>query len=55
MPTLTNNAPIAPQQELSAYDFQIVEALVQYFHAAAGFLVRDTWLRAIKYVNYSSW
>ena len=31
-----------------------MEALVRYFHAAVGFPVRDTWLRAIKCGNYSS-
>ena len=28
----------------SAYDMPSVEALVRYFHASAGFPVRDTWL-----------
>ena len=32
-----------------------VEALIRYFHAAAGFPVRDTWLRAIKTGNFTSW
>ena len=32
----------------SAYDLPSVEALVRYFHAASGFPVRDTWLKAIK-------
>eukprot|EP00957_Ditylum_brightwellii_P029408 2223112-Ditylum_brightwellii.AAC.1 len=32
----------------SAYDLPSVDALVRYFHAAAGFPVRDTWLKAIK-------
>ena len=32
-----------------------MEALVKYFHAAAGFPVKDTWLRAIKNNNYGSW
>eukprot|EP00957_Ditylum_brightwellii_P065912 4998635-Ditylum_brightwellii.AAC.1 len=32
----------------SAYDLPSVEALIRYFHAAAGFPVRDTWLKAIK-------
>ena len=39
----------------SAYDMPSVQALVRYFHAAAGFPVRDTWLNAIKNGNYSSW
>ena len=32
-----------------------MEALVIYFHAAAGYPVRDTWLKAIKAGNYDSW
>ena len=37
------------------YDLPSVEALVRYFHAAAGFPVRYTWLDAIKAGNYASW
>ena len=44
----------APLQEFSAYDLPRVEALVRYFHAWAIFPLRDTWLRAIKFGNYSS-
>ncbi|KAL7545702.1 LOW QUALITY PROTEIN: hypothetical protein ACHAWF_009053, partial [Thalassiosira exigua] len=39
----------------SAYDLPSVEALVPFFHAAAGFPVRITWLREIKNGNYDSW
>ena len=28
---------------------------MKYFHAAAGFPLRDTWLKAIKNRNYASW
>ena len=45
----------APLDAFSAYDLPSVEALVKYFHAAAGFPVRDTWLKAIKAGNFSSW
>jgi hypothetical protein len=38
----------------SAYDLPSVEALVRYFHAAAGYPVKDTWLKAIKAGNYQS-
>ena len=37
------------------YDLPSVEVLVKYFHAAAGFPVKDTWLKAIKNKNYVSW
>ena len=39
----------------SAYDLPSVEALVRYFHAAAGLTVRSTWLDAIKAGNNESW
>jgi len=39
----------------SAYDLPSVGALVRYFHAATGFPVRDTWLKAIKAGNFKSW
>ena len=39
----------------SAYDLPSVQALVLYFHATAGFPVKDTWLQAIKAGNYSTW
>ena len=45
----------ATLEAFSAYDFPSVEALVTYFHAVAGYPVRDTWLKAIKASNYDSW
>ena len=42
-------------QAFSAYDLPIVEALVRYFHAATGLLVKSKWLHDIKAGNFSSW
>ena len=39
----------------SAYDLPSVTSLVQYFHAAAGYPVRSTWLNSIRVGNYTSW
>ena len=39
----------------SAYDLPSVEAMVRYFHAVAGYPVKDTWLKAIKAGNYATW
>ena len=39
----------------SANDLPSVAALIRYFHAAAGYPVRSTWLTAIIAGNYSSW
>ena len=38
----------------SAYDLPLVEALVIHFHVAAGYPVRNTWLRAIETGNFAS-
>ena len=41
--------PIQKKPEANnVYDLPSVEALVRYMHAAAGFLVSSTWLRAMK-------
>ena len=42
-------------QSFSAYDLPSVEALVRYFHAAAGFPVRDTYIKAIQAGKSKSW
>ena len=39
----------------SAYDLPRVESLVQYMHAAAGFPVKSTWIKAIKKGNFATW
>ena len=39
----------------SAYDLPSVQALVRYLHAAAGFPVKSTWLKAIKAGNFATW
>ena len=61
---LADNAdiPKVPQDALrvslvaySVYDLPSVEALVRYFHVAAGFPVRYIWLDAIKAENYALW
>ena len=45
----------ATLEAFSAYDLPSVEDLVIYFHAAAGYPVRDKCLKAIKAGNYDSW
>ena len=42
-------------QAYSAYDLPSVAALIRYFHAAAGYPVRSTWLKSIGSGNYSTW
>ena len=49
---MSNSADHRNIKANSAYDLPSLEALVRYFHAAAGFPVSTTWLNAIKVVNY---
>ena len=39
----------------NAYDLPSLEALVRYIHAAAGFPVKSTWIKAIKKGNFATW
>ena len=52
---MQNSADHTNLRAYSAYDLPSVEALVRYFHAAAGFLVRNTCINAIKVGNYRTW
>ena len=52
MPHTANRTTL---EAYSAYDLPSVESLIRYFHAAAGYPVRSTWLKAISAGNYSSW
>ena len=50
-----NTAHRTTLEAYSAYDFPSVEARIRYFHTAAGYPVRSTWLTAISDGNYSCW
>ena len=55
IPDITPNAQQSTLKAFSTYDLSSVEALIRYFHAAAGFPVRYTWLKAIKAGNFDLW
>ena len=55
LPHMPHDANRTTLKAYSAYDLPIVEALIRYFHAAAGYPVRSTWLKAIGVGNYSTW
>ena len=55
MTPLPDNHKTTTLQDFSAYDLPSVEALIWYFHAATGFPVRDTWLKAITAGNLVLW
>ena len=50
----TTTSPTTPAAH-SAYKLPSVEALVRYMHAASGFPVKSTWLKAIKKGNFVTW
>ena len=52
---MEENADQSTLKVYSTYDLPSVESLVRYFHAAAGFPVRATWINAIKMGNYRTW
>ena len=52
---MPGNADQTNLKAYSAYDLPRLEALVRYFHAAARFSVRATWLKAINMGNYRTW
>ena len=47
LPSMHNTTKMATLEAYSAYDLPSAEALIRYFHAAAGYPVRSTWLTAI--------
>ena len=55
LPNMSHDANMATLSSYGAYDLPSVVALVRYFHFAAGYPVRSTWLKDISAGNYSSW
>ena len=47
LPNIPKDTKQATLAAYSAYDLHSIAALIKYFHAAAGFPVRYTWLKAI--------
>jgi hypothetical protein len=39
----------------NVYEFSSLEPTIRYLHAAAGFPVEETWLKAVQQGNYHSW
>jgi hypothetical protein len=39
----------------NVYELPNIEPTIRYLHAAAGFPVEETWLKAILQGNYNSW
>ena len=54
-PHHSHGGDVVSLQAYSAYDLPSVEALVRFFHAAAGYPVKATWLKAIKAGYYNTW
>ena len=44
-----------PDKILNVYDLKTKPELIRYYHAAAGFPTKPTWIKAIKNGHYKSW
>ena len=55
IPPLPNDHKTTTLQSVSSYDLPSVEVLIRYLHAAAGFPVRETWLKSTKAGNFALW
>jgi hypothetical protein len=51
---LANRPPLA-DAVYNVYELKTQPELIRYYHAAAGFPTKPTWLKAIKNNHYSSW
>ena len=47
--------PTPPEELYNAYEMRTKPELIRFFHAAAGFPTKPTWLAAIKNGHYDSW
>ena len=54
LPRMPHTANMATLEAYSAYNLPSIAALIHYFHAAAGYPVRSTWLTDISAGNYYS-
>ena len=55
LPKMPNTSHRTTLEAYSAHELPSVESIIRYFHAAAGYPVRSTWLTAISAGNYLSW
>ena len=55
LPSMPYDANKTTLKAYSAYNLSSVRSLIRYFHAAAGYPVRFTWLKAVGSGNYSTW
>ena len=52
---LVNNEPLPTDEILNAYGMKTRPELLRFYHAAAGFPTKPTWLAAIENSHYASW
>ena len=53
--TITSEEYQDKEQANNVYDLPSIKQVVKYLHAAAGFPVAETWIKAIKAGNYNTW
>ena len=52
----TNLATVSPKEEIhNVYELPSIERTIRYFHAAAGFPIKYTWIKSIRNGNYLTW
>ena len=52
---LRTHPPAQPEELYSAYELRTKPELIRFYHAAAGFPTKPTWLAAIRNGHYSTW
>ena len=52
---LLQNAQPPTKQIISAYELKTQSELIRYYHTAAGFPTKPTWLAAIENKSFASW
>ncbi len=53
--TILEKSETNTERANNAYNLLLISQTVKYHHAAAGFSVADTWIKAIKAGNYNTW
>ena len=55
MDTIIIDRPNPGEAILHIFELPSTENTIKYMHAAAGFLVKETWIREVRAGNYTTW
>jgi len=53
--TIVFNRPNPAEPIANVFELPSTEKTVKYFHAAAGYPTKETWVKAIRAGNYATW